>query len=585
MPFPSLSRVGEELNLNIRRKRKNKLMTLKLMIILFSIIINMASFGQQSNPRPNIIWIVCEDISPTLSMYGDPTAKTPHLDALASQSTVYHNAFAVVGVCAPSRSAIITGNYPTTIGTMHMRTASDITAEGKRTYNTTSSIKDISGQSIREYSAVVPDGVKCFTEYLRAAQYFCTNNQKTDYQFAAPITAWDQNHAQAHWRNRPNPDQPFFSVFNFNETHESSLWSNSHLKLTVNPDNVPIPSYLVPDDSTRIELARHYSNIELLDARVGQIIDQLKEDGMYDQSIILFYSDHGGPFPRQKRETNDRGLKIPLLIKLPYQKTRNDNEDLISLIDLAPSMLSLANIKPPKSMEGKAFLGKYKSRPNKYIVGTGDRFDEYTDRVRSIRTKEYLYIYNYYPDKPAYMDINYRKKLASMRSLLVFKQGRSADDIVVNNERHILSWFYSPRPTEILIDVRVDSENLYNIANHEDQKKALKKMRKLYRQHWQKHPDLGVMPESKLIASMYPQNQQLITQKPIIKTLQNGKISIVGPTPSSSIAYIITDTPQISLDRKAPWQLYTIPIDVPPGKHLHAVAERIGYMTSEVMSI
>ena len=189
---------------------------LLLFLFLFPLLLTAQS-------QPNILWITVEDISPTLPFYGDSTAKTPNLNALAAQSTVYENVFSTVGVCAPARSSIITGMQPTAIGTMHMRTGKDIMSWGKRTYRDRINAADIHGDSLRDYAAVLPAKVKCFTEYLRAAGYYCTNNAKTDYQFAAPLTAWDENDNNAHWRNRP-AEKPFFSVFNFNETHESKLW-------------------------------------------------------------------------------------------------------------------------------------------------------------------------------------------------------------------------------------------------------------------------------------------------------------------------------------------------------------------------
>ena len=185
-----------------------------LAILLVSCNAQNTSKNQNVNKpseQPNIVWIVTEDISPTLSFYGDYTAKTPNLDALAKESMIYDNAFAVVGVCAPTRSSIITGMYPTSIGTMHMRTGNDVMSWGKREYQSKEETGrlDLNNEPIPQYSAVIPPHVKCYTEYLRAAGYYCTNNQKTDYQFAAPITAWDENNPKAHWRNTPK-GKPFF---------------------------------------------------------------------------------------------------------------------------------------------------------------------------------------------------------------------------------------------------------------------------------------------------------------------------------------------------------------------------------------
>ena len=193
--------------------------------------------------QPNIVWIVTEDMSPTLSFYNDKTAKTPNLDQLAKESMIYDNAFATVGVCAPSRSSIITGMYPTSIGTMHMRTGKDVFSWGKKQYKKDTNIKDLKNEDVIEYSAVIPEEVKCYTEYLRAAGYYTTNNYKTDYQFGAPITSWDENNQKAHWKNAPK-DKPFFSVFNIGTTHESRLWKNENLPLTVNQKDVKVPPYL-----------------------------------------------------------------------------------------------------------------------------------------------------------------------------------------------------------------------------------------------------------------------------------------------------------------------------------------------------
>ena len=174
---------------------------MRTIFILLSILFLSCNSKKEAKPQstqPNILWIVTEDISPTLSFYADYTAKTPNLDMLAKESVVYDNAFAVVGVCGPSRSSIITGMYPTSIGTMHMRTGLDIQSWGKREYKTETNRFDLEGKEIIQYSAVIPEEVKCFTEYLRKDGYFTTNNQKTDYQFAAPITSWDQNNNKAH---------------------------------------------------------------------------------------------------------------------------------------------------------------------------------------------------------------------------------------------------------------------------------------------------------------------------------------------------------------------------------------------------
>ena len=159
--------------------------------------------------RPNILWVSFEDTSPLYRCYGDPVARTPNLDRLAREGCLYTNAYSTAGVCAPARSAIITGMYPVSVGSHHQRTSHQHPA---------------TPELPTPYEVVLPPCVKCFPEYLRAQGYYCCNNEKTDYQFAPPVTAWDDCSGSAHWRNRPNPGQPFFAVFNPTRTHESHMW-------------------------------------------------------------------------------------------------------------------------------------------------------------------------------------------------------------------------------------------------------------------------------------------------------------------------------------------------------------------------
>lgn len=544
-------------------------------VLIVCSLLSMINFGMAQS-QPNILWIVCEDISPTLSMYGDSTSNTPNLDSLAAHSIIYDNAFATVGVCAPARSSIITGLYPTSLGTMHMRTAKDVQSHGKRRYNDDISIKDIKGKTIIEYSCVVPQGVKCFTEYLRAAGYFCTNNQKTDYQFASPLTAWDQNNTKAHWRNRKSEDTPFFSVFNFGDTHESRLWSNEDLPITIDTSTVPIPPYLPDTKTSRIDIARHYSNIEILDKKIGKLLDQLNSDGLYDDTIIFFYSDHGGPLPRQKRETNDRGLKVPFMIKPIGSNNTLRDDRLISFVDLAPSILSLANVSIPDNIEGVPFLGLDNAPERPYIIGSGDRFDEYTDRVRVLRTDSFLYVRNYLPSLPSYKDLRYRKNIPAMIEMLSLKEAGLLNDIQS-------SWF-DEKPKEELYLVTSDPHNIYNLASDPRYQSKLSELSKMMDKHYLKYGDKGTQGEYEMIIDMWPQGVQPQTKSPEINCRWY-KIKANCSTPHHSIAYLVSDILVEELDRNLNWQLYTGPIkDTPRGKYIHFVAERVGYTTSEIVT-
>ena len=538
------------------------------------IVLAFLSFTSCAQEKPNVLWIVTEDISPTLSMYGDTTAKTPNLDQLANEGVIYDNAFTVVGVCAPTRSCIITGMYPTTIGTMHMRTGRDVRSWGNRTYKDRDSlgINDIDGDPIRQYSAVIPDYVKCYTEYLRADGYFCTNNQKTDYQFAAPVTAWDENSNKAHWRNRPNKGTPFFSVFNIEVTHESRLWVNEDLPLTVDPNTVKVPPYLPDNAATRESVARHYSNMELMDAEIGKLITQLKEDGLYDNTIIFFYSDHGGPLPRQKREIYDSGLKVPFIVKGIDGKTGRTDR-LISFVDLAPTMLSLAGIRPPAHLEGKAFLGNFDAVNRDYIFGSSDRFDEYTDRIRAVRNKKYLYLRNDYPNLPKYKDVAYRKNIPMMPAFLELEKEGKLNDIQQ-------SWFET-KTEEELYDCENDPYNLNNLAADPQFETILTNMRSALAKHMENRQDLGIQPEHELINEMWPDFKQPITATVEMKQ-KDSKVKLSSKTKGASIAYIISDNPDAKLDLDSGWKLYSEPIKAEKGKYIYTMAERIGFKESEI---
>jgi uncharacterized sulfatase len=266
--------------------------------------------------RPNILWISTEDMSPDSGCYGDPYAITPNVDKLAAQGVRYTNAFATAPVCAPSRSAIITGMYPTTIGSMHMRS-----------------------------KAVPPAGVKAFTEYLRAAGYYCTNNSKTDYNFETPtppgaagvaafnspppVTLWDETSNTAHWRNRTDKSQPFFAVFNIMVTHESQVRvpDNVYQRNTArlkpeqfhDPAKAVLPPYYPDTPLVRKDWARYYDNITAMDYQVADILKQLEEDGLAENTIVFFWGDHGRGLPRSKRFVYDSGLRVPLIVRWPGQ--------------------------------------------------------------------------------------------------------------------------------------------------------------------------------------------------------------------------------------------------------------------------
>ena len=274
----------------------------KSIILTSSALIIQGTWLQAQEERPNIIWITCEDISPYMETYGDRVVKTPNIDQLAIEGQQFQSVYTTAGVSSPSRSCIITGMYPMSIGTQHMRTLIETPAVSQKI-------------GVPKYSAVLPEYVKAFPEYLRTNGYYTSNNLKTDYQFIEPVTVWDECSAAATYRKAPK-GKPFFSIFNLFITHESQLfkqspWFEEHKDLLVNPEKVSLPPYYKDTPEARKCMALMLSNVQLMDYQVGQIINQLKKDGVYDNSYIFFFSDHGGTMPWMKREILERGTHIP----------------------------------------------------------------------------------------------------------------------------------------------------------------------------------------------------------------------------------------------------------------------------------
>jgi N-sulfoglucosamine sulfohydrolase len=551
--------------------KKNVGLILSSIPVLFSSCQN-----KPADEKLNFLFLTCEDISPYLVMYGDSTAKTPNLDRLAKESMIFTHAYTTVGVCAPSRSSIITGMYPISIGTQNMRTAKDYVGWGTRKYDEKSDAVDLEGNNVPLYSAVIPPYVKCFTEYLRKAGYYCSNNFKTDYQFAAPVTAWDANSRTATWKTR-KPGQPFFAVFNDMVTHESKIWMNHNLKQTVDPEKVSVPLFFPDNKIVREDIARNFSNIELLDKHIGEKLDELKKAGLLDKTIIFFFSDHGGPFPKEKREYTEDGLHVPFMVRLPHGKGAGYVNDMISFVDIAPTILSLAGIPIPDYMQGQAFLGGQKSAvPRKYIFGSGDRFDNISDRCRSVSDGRFYFVKNFHPELPAYKDVAYRKNMNLMKELL-----RERDQGELNADQ--MYWFRKHKTPEELYDSQTDPHCIHNLIDDPRYASKVKELR-LVLLNWIKQThDLGAVPERKIVESMWPGLVQPQTLLPKIE-FKNGKITMSCSTEGASIAYLLSDR-KISPDLNSGWLLYSNPISKPQNQHLYVLATRIGYKDSEVLEL
>ncbi|HJZ42015.1 MAG TPA: glycosyl hydrolase family 8 [Bacteroidales bacterium] len=516
--------------------------------------------SQQQKPlrQPNILCIVCEDISPFLKCFGDPVAKTPNLDRLASEGIRYNRMYTPVGVCAPSRAALITGMYPTAIGANHMR-------------NTGMNNQSMPPE-IQPYDVVLPEGAKCYTEYLRAAGYYCTNNSKTDYQFAAPLTAWDENGTRAHWKNRPE-GMPFFSVFNIITTHESQQWQRANEPLTVDPDSVPLPPYYPDDSIVRRDVARMYSNIHEMDKQVQALISEVVAEGLLDNTIILWYSDNGGPLPRGKREIYETGTRVPMIVRFPDKRNAGKVEDrLCSFVDIPPTLLSLAGIRPPDYMHGQPFLGVYAASPREYVYGGRNRMDEIVDKAGYVRDKRFRYVRNYFPGTPDYMDVAYRKQIPMMAHLLtLYRQGK------LNEVQR--RWFDYPRPAEEFFDVDNDPYELNDLMEDPAYQKDITRLREAYNSWDGQYNDLWKLPELSSRELFWPGGIQPVTGTPVIAWHDQG-IKISCSTPGTSIAYQVKGK-GFSTDH---WFLYTRPISCKPGDVIAAVAVRAGYKPGPVVT-
>lgn len=547
-------------------------MNIKNFILLFLLACNHLLFAQGTAEKPNILWISVEDISPLLEVYGDKSIQTPNIERLAKEGITFANAFATAPVCAPSRSSIITGMYPVSIGTHNMRTGPHYAyrepeAESYKSYN---SLRDSRGRNVPEYAAVPPPYVKVFTEYLRAAGYFTSNAAKADYQFNPPITAWDEIGKDAHYKHR-KAGQPFFAVFNQEVTHESRIFMKKDDPMLAEINNVRIPAYFPDIPVVRKDVGRAYSNIIELDQQIGKILDELKANGLLDKTIIFFWSDHGGPLLRQKRAVGNSGLRVPLIVRLPNGTMAGTKvEDIVSLMDLGPTVLSLAGIQPPAYMQGRAFLGSFKTKtPHSYAFGSADRFDETYDISRSVIDGRFVYIRNFRPELPLISRITYREQIEMTRTLIEMdQQGK-----LTGNAAYI---FMKTKPEEELYDLANDPDEVHNLAQLPEHQTKLKAMRAALGVWQLEIGDLGFIPESDLVNMMWPGMIQPNTEKVLFRK-ESGKLTLSCNTEGASVAYQIDD--EIGGSR---WKLYSQSLPVGSFKKIAARSVRIGYKTSPV---
>jgi len=528
--------------------------------------------------QPNILWITCEDMSPRLGCYGDRTVPTPHIDALAEEGVRYTHAFATTGVCAPSRHALITGMYPTSTYAFQMRNLAR-----------TSALKEIKDPATRQfaqtrplYEAVPPPEVRCFTEYLRLAGYYCSNNSKEDYQFRAPVTAWDESSKQAHWRKR-RPGQPFFSVFNYTVTHESGVFGQGRSPKVVDPHKVPVPPFYPDTPIVRTDLAKHYDNIAALDKQVGDLMAQLKADGLLDETIIFFYGDHGDGLPRCKRWVYDSGTRVPLIVRYPDKRDAGTiSERLVSFVDFGPTVLSLAGVAVPKHVHGLAFLGEQAVDAREYVYFHRDRNGESRETIRAIRDRRFRYVRNFRAHEPYIKPLSYRDRQAIMQELnRLIEQDRLAPE----------QWQLSAqaKPLEEFYDTVEDPFEIHNLASDPRYFAKMARMRTALNLWIDENQDPLDMPEHELVRQRVypPQGKQPTTADPEIRldpaAPNRVRLNLICNTTGACLGYRLqASAPQPTA--KA-WTIYTEPVQLEAGGTIEVVAHRIGFKPSQKLRV
>jgi uncharacterized sulfatase len=418
--------------------------------------------------RPNILWITCEDTGPELGCYGDEYAVTPNLDAFAAKAMRYRVAWSTAPVCAPARTTIITGVYPPSTGSEHMR----------------SEVK-------------MPGFMRMYPQILREAGYYCTNNSKEDYNLTKPGKVWDESSRKGHWKNRAE-GQPFFSIFNITVSHESQLRKRPHT-LKHDMAKAPIPAYHPDTPEVRHDWAQYYDKVTEMDALAGQRLRELEEAGLMDDTIVFFYGDHGSGMPRSKRWPYNSGLHVAMIVYVPEKfkhlapkeyETGGESDRLVGFVDLAPTLLSIVGIKPPDWMQGHAFLGEHETPPQPYIFGFRGRMDERYDMVRSIRNQRYIYIRQYMPH------LIYGQYIAYMFQTPTTQVWKELYDEGKLNDAQRRFW--ERKAPEELYDLENDPSEVVNLVDSPAHQEVLEELRQALREHTLRIRDVGFLSEAEM---------------------------------------------------------------------------------------
>jgi len=435
------------------------------------------AFAEAPAARPNIVWIIVDDMSANFSCYGEKTIRTPHVDKLAAEGTRFSRAFVTAPVCSPCRSALITGCYQTTIGAHHHR----------------------SGRG--ELEIRLPGDVTPVPVLFRNAGYFTciggpgtTGNRlaKTDYNFVWPREMYDGND----WAAR-KPGQPFFMQVQLHGGKHrgqgiNAKWQERVRKVfgsNTRPADVTLPPYYPRDQVLLQDWADYLDCCRFTDNEVGEVIARLEKEKLLDTTVVFFMTDHGISHARGKQFLYDEGIHVPLVIRGPGVGRGAVRDDLVEHIDLAATSLALAGIAPPKWMQGRDVLSpNYAKR--EAVFSARDRCDETMERIRAVRTAEFKYIRNYLNERPHLQPCRYKDDKAIIQRLRELHAAGTLDALAEK-------LLFSPRrPAEELYDLAADPHEINNLAADPKHKATLEAMRKRLADWEESTGDKGRTPES-----------------------------------------------------------------------------------------
>ena len=433
----------------------------------------------QADERPNILWVTSEDNSHHwLGCYGNDQVSTPNIDQLAADGVRYEFAYSNAPVCAVARSTLITGRYACSIGTQNMRSRYPI-----------------------------PSDIHTFVSYLRDSGYYCVNRSKTDYNFETDDKShWDDSSSKAHWKNRPE-GKPFFAVFNTGISHESSLFENKKKAArksgmipetpSHDPASVTLPPFLPDTPEIRDDWVTYLDILAAMDKQIGDWLAELDDAGLRENTIVVYYSDHGGILPRAKRYIYDTGTHVPMIVRCPEKFAHmspgvpgSTSDRPVSFVDLAPTTLSLAGVDIPQGMQGRAFLGEQKQQAAPYVFLFGQRFDARMLRfVRAVTDGHYRYIRNFNPHRHRGILAGYPHSQSGWRSFYALQQAGKTD-------APQSAFWQVPQPVEELYDTQNDPWEVTNLAGDPSHAKRLETMRAATFDTMKDIRDTGLVPEA-----------------------------------------------------------------------------------------